>query len=73
MAYRDEVLPPNITTRISIEAGVPQGWERYVGLNGVAVGISRFGASAPGKIVYEKLGLIVQRVVDEAMKLSQSR
>jgi transketolase len=70
VAYRDEVLPPNITTRISIEAGVPLGWERYVGLNGVAVGISRFGASAPGKIVYEKLGLTVQRVVDEAMRLS---
>jgi transketolase len=70
VAYRDEVLPANITTRISIEAGTPLGWERYVGLNGVTVGISRFGASAPGKIVYEKLGLTVQRVVDEAMKLS---
>ena len=70
VAYRDEVLPPNISTRISIEAGVPLGWERYVGLNGIAIGISRFGASAPGKIVYEKLGLTVQRVVDEAMKLS---
>jgi transketolase len=70
VAYRDEVLPANITTRISIEAGTPLGWERYVGLNGVTVGISRFGASAPGKIVYDNLGLTVQRVVDEAMKLS---
>ena len=70
VAYRNEVLPPNITTRISVEAGVPLGWERYVGLKGVAIGISRFGASAPGKIVYEKLGLTVQRVVDEAMRLS---
>jgi len=70
VAYRNEILPPNITARISIEAGVPLGWERYVGLNGVAVGISRFGASAPGKIVYEKLGLTAQRVVDEALKLS---
>ena len=69
LAYRNEVLPPNITTRISIEAGVTLGWERYVGLNGIAIGISRFGASAPGKILYEKLGLTVQRVVDEAMKL----
>jgi transketolase len=70
VAYRNEILPPNITARISIEAGVPLGWERYVGLNGVAVGISRFGASAPGKIVYEKLALTAQRVVDEALKLS---
>ena len=70
VAYRNEILPPNITARISIEAGVPLGWERYVGLNGVAVGISRFGASAPGKIVYEKLGLTAQRVIDEALKLS---
>ena len=46
------------------------GSERYVGLSGVVVGISKFGASAPGKIVYEKLGLTVQRVVDEAMKVS---
>ena len=40
-------------------------------MNGIAIGISRFGASAPGKILYEKLGLTVQRVVDEAMKLSR--
>jgi transketolase len=69
VAYRNEVLPPNIIARISIEAGVSLGWERYVGLGGIAIGISRFGASAPGNIVYEKLGLTVQRVVDEAVKL----
>jgi transketolase len=69
-AYRNEVLPPSITARISIEAGVPLGWERYVGLGGIAIGIPRFGASAPGNIVYEKLGLTVQHVVDEALKLS---
>ena len=70
VAYRNEVLPPNITARISIEAGVPLGWERYVGPGGIAIGIPRFGASAPGNIVYEKLGLTVQRVVQEAQKLS---
>jgi transketolase len=70
VAYRNEVLPPKITARISIEAGVPLGWERYVGLGGIAIGIPRFGASAPGNIVYEKFGLTVQRVVDEAQKLS---
>ncbi|MBA7604580.1 Transketolase [subsurface metagenome] len=67
--YRNTVLPPKIRTRISIEAGTPLGWERYIGLDGVAIGISRFGASAPGSIIYEKLGLTVQHVVDEALKL----
>ena len=70
VSYRNEVLPPNITARISIEAGVTLGWERYIGLHGIAIGISRFGASAPGNVVYEKLGITVQRVVHEAQKLS---
>jgi transketolase len=70
VAYRNEVLPPNIAARISIEAGTPLGWERYVGLRGIAIGIPRFGASAPGNVVYEKLGITVQRVVQEAQKLS---
>ncbi|MFC1899526.1 transketolase [Chloroflexota bacterium] len=68
-AYRNEVLPPNITARISIEAGIPMGWRHYVGLTGTAIGISRFGASAPGGVIYEKLGLTVQHVVNEAQKL----
>ena len=67
--YRKEVLPPDVRARISIEAGIPKGWERYVGLDGVAIGISRFGASAPANVVYEKLGLTVQHVVDKALKL----
>ena len=69
IAYRNEVLLPNVTAKVSVEAGVPLGWERYVGLAGTTIGISRFGASAPGNVVYEKLGLTVQRVVDEAVKL----
>jgi transketolase len=71
--YRDAVLPPNIRARISIEAGTPLGWERYVGLDGIAIGLSRFGASAPGKVIYEKLGLTAQHMVDEALKLLQRR
>ena len=67
--YRTEVLPPEIRVRISVEAGTPLGWERYVGLDGVAIGIPRFGASAPGSTVYEELGLTVQHVMDEALKL----
>ena len=67
--YRREVLPPNARARISIEAGTPLGWERYAGLDGVTIGIHRFGASAPGNVAYDKLGLTVQHVVDEALKL----
>ncbi len=67
--YRDEVLPPHIKARVSIEAGSPVGWEHYVGLEGVAIGLRRFGASAPGGVIYEKLGLTPQHVVAETQKL----
>jgi len=63
------VLPPAIRARISIEAGTPMGWEKYVGLDGIAIGIARFGASAPGPTVYERLGITAQRVLDEAVEL----
>ncbi|MFC1957333.1 transketolase [Chloroflexota bacterium] len=69
LEYRNSILPPDIRTRISIEAATPLGWERYVGLDGIAIGLSRFGASAPGKVIYEKLGLTAQRVLDEALHL----
>ncbi len=67
--YRDSVLPPHIRARISIEAGVTLGWERYVGTEGVAVGIDRFGASAPGNVLYQKFGLTADRMVSEALRL----
>ena len=69
--YRGAVLPPDIRARVSIEAGIPLGWERYVGLEGVAMGLPRFGASAPGKVVYEKLGLTAQHMASEARQLLQ--
>lgn len=68
-AYRNEVLPPDIRMRLSIEAGTPLGWERYVGLDGKAIGVSHFGASAPQKVVYEKFGLTAQKVAEEAESL----
>lgn len=71
--YRNHVLPLEVKARVSIEAGVPLGWERYVGLEGIAVGLSRFGASAPGKVLYERLGLTARRVADEARRLLQRR
>ncbi len=71
--YRNAVLPPNIRARVSIEAATPLGWERYIGLDGTAIGLSRFGASAPGKVIYEQLGLTARHVVDEALKLLPGR
>ncbi|HTM22639.1 MAG TPA: transketolase C-terminal domain-containing protein, partial [Kofleriaceae bacterium] len=55
--YRDQVLPPSVTARVSIEAGTTFGWERWVGPRGASIGVDRYGASAPAKIIYEKLGL----------------
>jgi len=65
-SYKDEVLPPNVTARLVVEAGVPQGWARYVGDAGDVLGLERFGASAPGKTVLEKLGFTVDNVVAQA-------
>ena len=69
IAYRQSVLPPAIWARISIEAGTPLGWERYIGLDGVAIGLSRFGASAPGEVIYQQLGLTPERIVETARSL----
>jgi transketolase len=71
--YRDQILPPSIRARFSIEAGTPLGWERYVGLEGVTIGLPHFGASAPAKVVYEQFGLTAQRVTEEAVRLLHGR
>jgi transketolase len=68
-AYKEQVLPPAVTARVSIEAGVTQGWHKYVGSQGIAIGLDRFGASAPYQVIYEKLGLTAQAVIDAAKKL----
>ena len=68
-AYRDEVLPPSVRKRLAIEAGVPRGWRDYVGPEGDVVGLTRFGASAPGSVVMEKLGFSVANVVARALAL----
>ncbi len=67
-AYRDQVLPPAIRPRVVVEAGVRQGWERWVG-DGGFVTLERFGASAPYEMLYEKLGITSARVVEEARRL----
>jgi len=68
-AYRNEVLPPEIKTRIAIEAGATQGWHRYLENKADVVGIDHFGASAPYKILYEKFGITADRVVEKALRL----
>jgi transketolase len=67
--YRHHILPPEIRARISIEAGTPLGWERYTGLDGFAMGVSRFGFSAPAKTIYERLGLTAEALADRALEL----
>lgn len=67
--YRDKVLPPIVTARVAVEAGISMGWERYVGSRGAVIGINRFGASAPGGTIMEKYGMKASAVVAKAMAL----
>ena len=64
LAYRESVLPSAVRRRVAIEAGVKDAWFRYVGLDGAVIGLERFGLSAPGNYVMEKLGITAQAVVD---------
>ncbi|MBW3533995.1 MAG: transketolase [Gemmatimonadetes bacterium] len=64
--YRDEVLPSDVRARVSVEAGVTLGWERWLGGHGRAVGLDRFGASAPWEVLYERFGFTAGRVAEEA-------
>jgi transketolase len=61
--YRNAVLPPAVTARVAVEAGVALGWERYVGASGAVVGMDGFGASAPGGTLMEKFGFTPERIV----------
>ncbi|MDT4915589.1 MAG: transketolase, partial [Pseudonocardiales bacterium] len=65
-AYRQQVLPPEIKARVSIEAAVPQGWREIVGDSGEIVAIDHFGASAEGSVVFEQFGFTPDRVVAAA-------
>ncbi len=69
-AWRDAVLPPTVQTRIAVEAGVPQGWHRFVGPLGEVIAIEdRYGASAPGGVVMEKYGFTGPQVAERAKAL----
>jgi transketolase len=67
--YRNQVLPPTVSARLGIEAGVRQGWDRYVGQKGDVVCLNRFGASAPGDVVLRELGFNVDNVLRHAKAL----
>ncbi len=65
--YREQVLPAAITARVAVEAGSPQGWDRYVGLKGEVIGMRRFGASAPIKDLLPRFGFTADHVRDAAL------
>ena len=62
-AYQDSVLPPEVTARVAVEAGIADYWYRFVGLNGAVVGMTTFGESAPGGDLFEHFGFTVDNVV----------
>jgi transketolase len=68
-SYKDAVLPPKVTARVGVEAGISMGWDRYVGSRGAMLGIDRFGASAPGATVMEKYGMKAAAIVAKARVL----
>jgi transketolase len=65
-AYRESVLPPTITARVGVEAGIVQGWEKYLGLAGRFVGMRDFGASGPFEELYAHFGITADAVVEQA-------
>ncbi len=67
-SYRNSVLKPEIKKRISIEAGVSLGWEKYIGANGSSISLERFGVSAPAGEAMKALGFTVERVVEACKK-----
>jgi len=67
--YRDKILPPQVSARLAVEAGIKLGWEHYTGLTGKIIGMESFGASAPGPVLYEKFGFTAAEIVIAAKAL----
>lgn len=67
--YKEQVLPRDVTARVSVEAGVTLGWQKYIGTEGIAIGVDRFGASAPWKKIYEEYGITPGDVAEVAQSL----
>jgi transketolase len=71
-AYRDAILPPSVTVRVAVEAAAGFGWERYVGLSGRVVSMTRFGASAPYEILMKKFGFTAENIAAHAREQFQA-
>ena len=71
-AYRDSVIPKSVPARLAVEAGVAQGWHRWVGERGDIISVEKFGTSAPNKVVFKEYGLSVENVLERARKLLAS-
>ncbi len=71
-AYRKSVLPERVQARMAVEAGASQGWERYVGLSGLTIGLDHFGASAPYQTIFQHFGFTVDNVYANAKLLLKS-
>jgi len=67
--YKEEVLPSKVKARVSVEAGVAQGWDKYVGDYGESISIDKFGASAPYKILFENYGFSVENIIKTSQQL----
>ncbi len=72
-AYRDEVLPPDIRARVSIEAGASMGWARYTTDDGLTIGLDHFGASAPASELFAQFGFTVEHAVEAVKHVSGRR
>jgi transketolase len=67
--YRDSVMPPQVTARVAVEAGIRQCWDKYLGAGGAFAGLDTYGASAPFKEIYKHRGLTPEAVVAKAREL----
>lgn len=67
--YRKAVLPDNVKTRVSVEAGVTMGWREWVGDHGAIIGLDRYGASAPAKVLFQQFGFTTERIIETAEQL----
>jgi transketolase len=68
-AYREQVLPPRVTARVAVEAGIELGWDRYLGPRGRFIGMTGYGASAPAGVLFKHFGLTPEHVIAEAKAL----
>jgi transketolase len=71
--YQDLVLPPEVKARLAVEAGRSLGWERWAGSEGVIIGLDRFGASAPGPVLFERFGFNSENLVNQALGLVEAK